>query len=117
MRAQSVGTYRQRVTLQDVPETTQDSYGQPQSTPVSIGTYWAEVNPTAGKEVRNEQQQWPTATHQVKLRWLGPAVQIKPQMRFVLVKDGSVLNILNANNTEERDRQWVCYCEEHQGAI
>jgi SPP1 family predicted phage head-tail adaptor len=121
MNAQWVGKYRQRVTLQDIPETALDSYGQTSQAATAIGTFWAEVAPLRGDEQLNVRQIWPTATHKVKMRWLGSAIPstasnphglILPRMRLQLGLDGSYLNILFANNVEKRNRQWELVCEE-----
>jgi hypothetical protein len=42
-------------------------------TATSLGTFWAEVMQIVrtNKDAVNIRQIWPTATHQVKLRWLG----------------------------------------------
>ena len=115
------GKYRQRVTLQDIPEVTQDTYGQPSLAPTVIGTFWMEVQPLQGDDQLNVRQVWPTATHKVKCRWLGTAIAttpnnphglILPRTRLLLGVDGSVLNVLFANNVEKRNRQWELVCEE-----
>jgi head-tail adaptor len=119
------GSYRQRVTLYDVPESNTDTWGQPSQEPTSIGTFWAEVRPLKGDEMLNVRQVWPTATHKVKMRWLAsslpatsdnPQRQLMPQMKFQLVLDKSWLNIIWADNVEKRNWQWELICEEHVGA-
>ena len=60
MRPQNIGTYRQRVTLFDVPEAVVSSYGVPSQAPVQIGTFWAEVRPLRGREMVNVRSIWPT---------------------------------------------------------
>jgi hypothetical protein len=129
MRPQRVGTYRQRLALYDVPETSQDSYGQPSLAGSLIGTFWGSCDQLKGQEQLNVRAVWPTATHLVKLRWLGsmipssmgnPSGLIIPRMKFILTKSSAlvgVFGILAAQNVEERNRQWVCTCEEHVGAI
>lgn len=203
MRAQAVGTYRQRVALFDVPEMSRDSYGQPSTSgtqivaPTGDGMFSAEIRMLKGDEILNIRQQWPTATHQVKMRWLGSSIlpsfsgtgntrifsptvsgfsasyqgitlipvaglpvagtNIPPgatilatpaptatsftmsvgasatgtavpisvgpsannpfglileRMYLIDALDGSRLNILNANNVEKRNRQWILICEE-----
>ena len=73
----------------------------------------------------NVRQIWPTATHQVYLRWLGSTIapstgnpngQILPRMAFKALNGGAILHIVNANNTEYRNRQWKITCEEKVGA-
>jgi hypothetical protein len=125
------GRNRQRVLLYDVPESTTDTWGQPSQAPTQIvnptaadGGWWAEVNPLKGNEIVNTRQIWPTATHRVKMRWLGSAIptspdnpqaQIMPQMKLNLLLDNSWLNIIWAENVEKRNRAWEMICEEHIG--
>jgi SPP1 family predicted phage head-tail adaptor len=112
MRAQQVGMYRQRVTLQDLVETI-DSYGQAIQTWTTLRTMWAEVRFLRGQELPNIRQTWATATHIISCRWQGSSVQPSPRMRFVLGKDGRVMNILSRQNIEERNRKWEFICEEN----
>jgi head-tail adaptor len=129
MRSTQAGSKRQRLALYDVPESTVDPWGQPSQTPVLIGTYWAEVRMLRGDEMLNVRQMWPTATHIIKMRWLGssipassdnPASLILPDMKLMLTKNGilvRVFNIVAAQNTEERNREWKITAEEKVGAI
>lgn len=129
MRATQAGSKRQRLTLEDVPESTVDSWGQPSQSPVVIGTFWAEVRMLNGDEMLNVRQMWPTATHIIKMRWLGtsipasddnPASLIVPNMKLTLTKNGILLRVFNivaAQNTEERNREWKITAEEKVGAI
>jgi hypothetical protein len=127
VRPQRRGKYRQKVQLFDVPESTQDSYGQPSTNGVQImgpginGTFSAMVEPLKGDEILNVRQMWPTATHNVRMLWLGSAIpttnsnpyaDILPRMYLVDTLDGSQLNILFAGNIEKRDRGWKLICEE-----
>jgi head-tail adaptor len=129
MRPTQAGLKRQRLNLYDVPETTVDPVGQPSQTPVFIGTFWAEVSMLRGDEMLNVRQMWPTATHIIKMRWLGTAIPaspdnpgslIMPHMKLTLTKNGVLLrvfNIIAAQNTEERNREWKITVEEKVGAI
>lgn len=121
MRPLQTGSFRQRVTLYDVPEATRDSYGQPSQAATEICSFWAEVRPLAGNEQLNVRAIWPTATHKVKCRWLGsliptssgnPNAQILPRMYLSLDLDGSRLDVLFANNVEKRNRGWELTCEQ-----
>lgn len=121
MRSQRVGTYRQRVTLYDVPESTRDAYGQPSRAGTEICSFWAEVRPLRGNEMLNVRSMWPTATHMVNCRWLGdliptsasnPNGYILPRMYLSLGLDGSRLDVVFASNVEKRNRMWQLTCEE-----
>ena len=118
MRSIRSGKNRQRVELYDIPETTFDSYRQPQQATTLIGTFWAEVRPLSGREALNVKQVWATATHKVSMRWLGSSIAIQPRMKLVITKPPGTrtLNILEALNNEERDREWQLTCEEHINA-
>lgn len=115
------GRNRQRLQLYDVPETSQDALGQASQSATLLGTFWGESRMLRGNEQLNVRQIWPTATHQVTLRWLGSAIPAGPnnpngliieRMYLVDTLDGARLNILNANNVEKRNRRWVLTCEE-----
>ena len=106
------GIYRQRVILQDLVETL-DSYGQPVQSWVDVASFWAEVRSLRGAEILNIKQTWATASHIVKHRYLGPSIIPGPKQRLTLLKDGTILNILNVNNIEERDRGYEVTCEEY----
>ncbi len=125
MRPQKIGRNRQRVELYDRPESSKDTWGQPDQTPTLLGTFWAEIIPLKGAEQLNVRQMWPTATHTVYLRWLGssipvtsdnPQAQILPSMSFRALNSMAILNVINSNNTEYRNRRWEITCEEKVGA-
>jgi SPP1 family predicted phage head-tail adaptor len=111
MRPQQVGTFRQRVTLQDLVETI-DSYGQPVQSWTDLATFWAEVRPLRGQESLNIRQVFATATTLIKHRYLGPALDPSPKQRYRLVKDGRIFNVLDPTNVEERNRTIESVCEE-----
>ena len=114
--------------MQDVPETSQDSYGQPSQTATTIGTFHFSIRQLKGDERLNVRQIWPTATHVAECGWLGSAVPssadnpnslVLPTMKLLLKKNGTlikVLNVLSAENVEERNRMWRITCVEHIGA-
>lgn len=119
------GRNRQRVVLYDVPESTSDTWGQPSQFKSIVGTFWADVVPLQGNETLNVRQVWPTATHTVRMGWLGSSIPatadnpngvIVPQMVLYLRLDGSWLNVLFADNVEKRNRQWKLICQEKVGA-
>jgi head-tail adaptor len=126
------GRYRQRVLLFDVPEATVDSFGQPSTATVQIananasdGGWWAEVTPLRGDEILNVRNQWPTASHIVRMRWLGSSIPtspdnpnglLMPQMKLQLLLDNSVLNMLFVDNIDKRNHEFEITCEEHVGS-
>jgi head-tail adaptor len=121
MKPQRSGTYRQRVTLYDVPETTRDAYGQPSQAATELCSFWAEVRPLKGNEQLNVRTQWATASHIVKCRWLGSLIPISatnpnghilPRMYLLCGLDGSRLDVVFANNVEKRNRAWELVAEE-----
>ena len=133
MRPLKIGRYRQRVLLYDIPESSKDTWGQPSQTPTPIvnpyaidGSFAADIVPLKGDEMLDVRQMWPTATHTVYMRWLGDSIpvsadnpqrEILPQMVLKAVHNNAYLHVVNANNNEFRDRQWVITCEEKVGAI
>jgi SPP1 family predicted phage head-tail adaptor len=111
IRAQQVGKYRQRVSLQAQVETI-DTYGQPVKSWQTVKTFGAEVRFLRGQEFVNYQQKWATASHVISCRWQGAAFAPRTTMRLVLGKDGRIFNVLNFQNVEERNRQCLFTCEE-----
>jgi hypothetical protein len=111
-----------RVDLYDVPEATRSSYGQPsQASTLIASNLAAEIEQLSGNElvsIRQTRQILATATHRVKLHYLGPSVVIKPRMKFVAnTRIGvRVLNVLSVDNTWEATNDWICICEERIGA-
>ncbi len=110
MRNNRIGRFRQRVTLLAPSEAeVLDDVGQPIESPTTVGTFWAEVTPQGGGEQLAADSVKHTATHQVTMRYLG---SIPITEKHKLLFKGRTLNILNVNNTEERDRQLVLSCRE-----
>jgi hypothetical protein len=132
IRRQRVGGRRQRCLLYDVPESTTDSWGQPSQTPVQIvnpnaadGGFWFLVRYLQGNEQLNVRQIWPTATRMCECAWLGsiiptsadnPQGLIVPSMKIQIVSSQEWLNIVAAENPEQRNIMWSITCEEHIGA-
>lgn len=112
MKPLQSGTFRQRVTLQDLVETI-DSYGQMVQSWTDVATFWAEVRPLRGQESLNVRQVWATATTLIKHRYLGPDLDPSPKQRYKLVKDGRIFNILDPTNVEERNRSIESVCQEY----
>lgn len=120
----------QLASLYDVPESSIDSWGQPSQSPtLLVSNVWLKVRPLKGNEILNVRQQWATASHYAELNWLADAIPVSgdnpgngvygylmPEMKFILVKDGRVFNILQALNVDEMDQSWSCVLEEHYGA-
>lgn len=129
MRPVRAGFRDQLLTLVDVPETTVSSYGQPSYTGTTIGTFHGSVRQLKGDEILNVRQMFPSATHIVEMDWLGsaipttaqnPASLILPQMKLLLKKNSvliKVLNIVAAENVDEKNYAWKLTCEEYVGAI
>ena len=122
MRPRRRGKYRQRVQLYDVPESTQDSYGQPSLVGVQIvnasaedGCFWARVEPFRGQELTDIRTQWAVATHKVGMLWLGtmipttpnnPYRRLLPRMYIIDTLDGTRIDFLDCQNVEKRNRCW-----------
>jgi hypothetical protein len=125
------GELRQRVLLYDVPESTTDGYAQPSLAGDPIPSadpdhaFAADVQPLKGDEQMTVRQQFPTATHTVRLGWLGstipasadnPNALILPSMYLVDLDDDSILNVLFAEDVDKRHRLWKLTCMAHVGA-
>jgi head-tail adaptor len=127
-RVVQAGPKRQILQLFDVPESTVDSFGQPSQAATLIGSFHAEVRMLQGNEMLNVRTMWPTATHLIRMRWVGSAIPVSadnpgqlilPNMKLTLTKNNvliRVFNIVSAKNAEERNREWELTCEEKVGA-
>ena len=126
----------QRALLFDVPESTTDTWGQPSQVAVAIPNnsasdlaFWLVVKPLSGSEILNVRQQWATATHYLECNWLADSVPISsdnpgngiygyvmPQMKWKLLKDARIFNVLSAINVDEANVAWRMVAQEHYGA-
>ena len=123
MKPNRSGKYRQRVQLQ-VPVTpeTFDSFGQPVPAYQAVGStapdglFACEILPLAGRESVIAKQVYATATHKVRMRWLGPAVDLSPPNRLVRTDAAGTrtLGIISVADLEERHRMYELICEEIQ---
>lgn len=100
------GRLRHRVTVQSASSST-DSFGQPQPSWASVGTYWANVVPLMGKEAERARQIRADVTHTVQMRI---PTAITPEMR--LSYDSRTLNIVEVVNIDERNREYRLTCVE-----
>lgn len=100
---------RWRVQLQS-STAPQDTYGQPNPTWSTVGTYWAHIETLSGRELVNALQKKAETTHRVTIRYLGDSTTVSPKMRIVYKT--RTFNILWINNVGERNRELDCYCEE-----
>lgn len=125
MKAIRAGKMDQRAMLLDVNEATVDEWGQPVQPTVEIAEVWLQVEPLRGMDLVANHQVNNLATHKVTLRWLGSLIPstpdnpfglLRPKMKFQLIKDNSILNILSATDEEKAGRKWICICAERIGA-
>ena len=96
------GPLRKRVQWQQRTVTT-DSFGQATETWVTAGTFWASLRPLKGNEQAIADQQRGYAQFEIRLRYLGAAINFSPDDRIVY--GDRVFNIVNINNTDERNRE------------
>lgn len=106
--------------LFDVPGTTVDTYGQVSDTSTLIGTFRAAVVNLRGRELIAAQQAYTSVSHKVTLPWLGTAIpatahnpnrQVLPRM-YLILPDGSRLDVIAADNVDKRNRTWILTCNE-----
>lgn len=111
MRPLRSGLQRHRVELHGIAEA-RDSVGVARKTWVVLATFWAEVRPLRGAEILNVKQVWATAEYFVNFRWLGQDLPVDSTQRLKVLNSGKILNILNVNNVEERNRSYELVCTE-----
>jgi head-tail adaptor len=65
------GTLRHRITVTrplDADETSQNTFGEDQGTPETIGSFWCHVEVLDGRELESAQQRWAEARYRLRLR-------------------------------------------------
>lgn len=113
------------------PATAPDSFGQPiqtgspagwdappaqpnpaaiQAAPTAYGPFWGLVEPVKGDEPAVAEQLRGRVTHKVTMRWCGSIVAISPAMQISF--EGRTLNIAQALNILERNREYQLFCTE-----
>lgn len=94
------GTLRHIVEIQEPSETIAAlGIGVPDLAWSTVATSWASIQPIAGSEYTNAQQQQAAITHRVNVRY--PGLRITPRHR---IKFGArVFEIVSAANLDERN--------------
>ena len=119
MKPNKRGKFRQRVELQK-PQTPEqfDTFGQPVPNYNTVGTYWAEIVPLQGREAIIAKQVYATATHRIRLLWLGYNVDVDPVDRLVrtdpVTGDVRTFGVVAVNDVETRHRVYDMMAEEIQ---
>jgi head-tail adaptor len=105
---EDIGQLRQRVTWQSQP-TAVDEMLEPTGALITIGTYYARVEPIGGMELMNARQLKPTTSHAVIMRNVGP---IKPTDQLLFEGTGRVFGIDNVFRIDERNAFLRLHCSE-----
>lgn len=103
------GDLRERVTIQD-KTVTQDGYGAEVITWTEVGTYWAAVEPLAGREFLEGRQLVAEVTTRIRIRYQGSDVDIRPEMRAVY--RSRYFEIVAVIHIKERKRELLLMCTE-----
>lgn len=114
------------VMLLDVPEATEDSYGQPVMDAVEIGEFYASIMPilSRGREIMAIKQVYPQSTHIITMDQTGDAIPSTPdnpagdvltRMKLQDKSDSKIYNIITAA-IDPDSRGWVLVCMKHEGA-
>jgi SPP1 family predicted phage head-tail adaptor len=100
------GALRQRVTVM-APGTpgAPDALGQPTLSPITVGTYWADVRPLSGRELAIAQQLRADLSHLVVMRRVGAL-----DATMWLIFNGLQLNIGAVVDVDSRRRELNLYC-------
>jgi hypothetical protein len=108
------------VQLYDVSADTQDDYGDVTDTSALIGSVRAKIENLRGRQLAGAQQQIIVISHRVTMPWLGSAIPatadnpnrlILPRM-YLLLEDGTRLDVIEADNVLKANRYWVLSCNE-----
>src|SRR5262245_28856286 len=100
-----IGRMRFKIGIEE-PAPVADSIGQMVPTWNPLGEFWGDIQPLAGREAESARQLTATATHQVIMRFIDPALpsRLSPQHRL---KFGSrIFNIDAVLNFRERSQQF-----------
>lgn len=102
------GKLRHRVVLQQ-PISTQSESGAETITWQDVATFWASVEPLAGRELVQAQQVQADSTFRAICRY---RAGVTSQMRLSF--NGRALNIGNVNSFEEKGEYLTLLCAEYQ---
>lgn len=100
------GTLRQRVTIQEKPPVSQDSYGAEAPGWAAVATVWARVETLSGREFISRGQEQAEVSHKVTIRFRDG---VAPTMR--LAWGGRRLEILSVLSDNVR-RELLLMCSE-----
>lgn len=107
------GDLRHRVTLRRLPDPqSADTFGQLESTPVAVGTYWAAIRPASGREIEIGKQMQSEVDHVVTMRYVGP---IGPTDDLTF--GTRVFAIVQALLVDEVRNQYTLYCREQDSGL
>lgn len=108
-----VGGWKNRITIKRLTQA-QDAYKDVIPTWVTVGTYWAKIEPASGGEKVVASQLRADVSHKVTMGYQGAATVIVPTMRIHL--GSRIFNIVSVLDDEERHITLTLYCIEIQGA-
>lgn len=103
------GDLRERVTIQD-KSVVQDGYGAEVISWTTVGTFWAAVEPLAGREFLEGRQMTAEVTTRIRIRRQDATVEIRPEMQAVY--RGRTFEIVAVLELKERRREMHLMCTE-----
>lgn len=111
MKAMKAGKLRKRLIIKRATIAA-DSLNDQIPTPATLATVWGEIMPTSGREFWLSDQARAESSHVVTMRWPGSLVTNGLLARDQLVYGTRVFEVVQASNTEERNRMLYAACKE-----
>jgi SPP1 family predicted phage head-tail adaptor len=107
----SAGALRKRITIQQ-RTTSQDAFGQQQTTWTDLATVWAHIESLSGGQLAKAQSIYSETTHQVTVRWQSIFNDIKKVGSYRILYGTRIFDIGGDLNVDERNRVVELLCKE-----
>lgn len=104
------GQLDQRIVILDKSITSQNTYGEDVTTPITVGTFWARVEFLAGRELSLMQQKWAEARYRITMR-RQPGVTLQREQSITW--NGQTLDILDIQGPGTRMPAWTLIAKDH----
>lgn len=110
----AAGKLRKRLSVLGVPTTPiLNGFGEPDLTPVVLGTRWASVEPLSGRELWQAQQVRPDVSHKITMRFYA-GLTPRHKLRFTDPQTSTIrtFEIDSVLNVDERNRVMTILAKE-----
>lgn len=106
-----IGELRHRVTWMTTPVLPRDKLNQSNKVPVSMGTFWAKVEPLSGMELNNARQLKGETSHKITIRDVGP---VNVEDFFLFEGTSRAFNVTSVFRFAEMNAFLILHCIEQK---